>query len=222
MNVIKGLIIKDILQLKNYRKTLILFILIFILVSTAEIEGIGNVLGLMLTLAFTMFSMASFNYDELNNTDRYILTLPLTKKQVVLSKYIFVVCSTLIGSIIGTILGAILTYVINKQIPNIGEIITIGLGGILEIGLIEAIQIPCIYKWGAEKGKIQMVLITDLVIALTAGIVFIGKKTNIQFPVNNISDVFNKFLPLIFIVTTIIIYYISFKIAYKIYNKKEI
>ena len=222
MNVIKGLIIKDILQLKNYRKTLIVFILIFILVSTAEIEGIGNVLALMLTLGFAMFSMASFNYDELNKTDRYILTLPLTKKQVVLSKYIFVVCSTLIGSIIGTILGAILTYVINKQIPNIGEIITIGLGGVLEIGLIEAVQIPCIYKWGAEKGKIQMVLITDLVIALTAGIVFIGKKTNIQFQVNNIFDVFYKFLPLIFIVITIIIYYISFKIAYKIYNKKEI
>ena len=222
MNVIKGLIIKDILQLKNYRKTLIVFILIFILVSTAEIEGIGNVLALMLTLGFAMFSMASFNYDELNKTDRYILTLPLTKKQVVLSKYIFVVCSTLIGSIIGTILGDILTYVINKQIPNIGEIITIGLGGVLEIGLIEAVQIPCIYKWGAEKGKIQMVLITDLVIALTAGIVFIGKKTNIQFQVNNIFDVFYKFLPLIFIVITIIIYYISFKIAYKIYNKKEI
>ena len=67
-----------------------------------------------------------------------------------------------------------------------------------------------------------MVLITALVIALTGGIVFIAKKANIQFPVNNIFDVFNKFLPLIFIITTIIIYYISFKIAYKIYNKKEI
>ncbi len=33
MNVIKGLIIKDILQLKNYKKTLIVFILIFTLTS---------------------------------------------------------------------------------------------------------------------------------------------------------------------------------------------
>ena len=92
----------------------------------------------------------------------------------------------------------------------------------MEIGLIEAIQIPCIYKWGAEKGRIQMVLITALIIALTGVIVFIVKKVNIQFLVNNFFDIFNKFLPLIFIVTTIIIYYISFKIAYKIYNKKEI
>lgn len=67
-----------------------------------------------------------------------------------------------------------------------------------------------------------MVLITALVIALTGVIEFIVKKVNIQFPVNNFFDIFNKFLPVIFIVTTIIIYYISFKIAYKIYNKKEI
>lgn len=92
----------------------------------------------------------------------------------------------------------------------------------MEIGLTEAIQIPCIYKWGAEKGRIQMVLITALVIALTGVIEFIVKKVNIQFSVNIFFDIFNKFLPLIFIVTTIIIYYISFKIAYKIYNKKEI
>ncbi len=92
----------------------------------------------------------------------------------------------------------------------------------MEIGLIEAIQIPCIYKCGAEKGRIQMVLITALVIALTGVIEFIVKKVNIQFSVNIFFDIFNKFLPLIFIVTTIIIYYISFKIAYKIYNKKEI
>lgn len=222
MNIIKGLIIKDILQLKNYRKTLVVFILIFMLVSISEIDGIGNMLALMLTLAFAMFSMASFNYDELNKTDRYILTLPITRRQVVLSKYIFVIYSTLIGSIIGTVIGFILTSLVNKQISNIGEIITIGLGGMMEIGLIEAIQIPCIYKWGTEKGRIQMVLITALVIALTGVIEFIVKKVNIQFPVNNFFDIFNKFLPVIFIVTTIIIYYISFKIAYKIYNKKEI
>lgn len=222
MNIIKGLIIKDILQLKNYRKTLVVFILIFMLVSISEIDGIGNMLALMLTLAFAMFSMASFNYDELNKTDRYILTLPITRRQVVLSKYIFVIYSTLIGSIIGTVIGFILTSLVNKQISNIGEIITIGLGGMMGIGLIEAIQIPCIYKWGAEKGRIQMVLITALVIALTGVIEFIVKKVNIQFPVNNFFDIFNKFLPVIFIVTTIIIYYISFKIAYKIYNKKEI
>ena len=222
MNIIKGLITKDILQLKTYKRTLIIFIVIFTLTSISGEGGIGKMLAIMLTLGFGMFSMASFNYDELNKADRYILTLPLSKKQVVLSKYILVICSTVIGSIIGITLGVILTFAINKQVPNIEELISVGLGSVLGIGLIEAIQIPCVYKWGAEKGRIQMVIVTALVALLAGGIIFIGEKANIQLPANNILNILNTFLPLIFIGLTIIIYYISYKVAYKIYDKKEI
>ena len=222
MNVVKGLITKDILQLKTYKRTLIIFIVIFTLTSISGEGGIGKMLAIMLTLGFGMFSMASFNYDELNKADRYILTLPLTKKQVVLSKYILVICSTVIGSIIGITLGVILTFAINKQVPNIEELISVGLGSVLGIGLIEAIQIPCVYKWGAEKGRIQMVIVTALVALLAGGIIFIGEKANIQLPANNILNILNTFLPLIFIGLTIIIYYISYKVAYKIYDRKEI
>lgn len=222
MNVIKGLIIKDILQLKTYKKTLIIFIVIFTLTSISREGGIGNMLAIMLTLGFGMFSMASFNYDELNKADRYILTLPLTKKGVVLSKYILVIGSTVIGNIIGITLGVVLTFAINKQVPNIEELISVGLGSVLGIGIIEAIQIPCVYKWGAEKGRIQMVVVTALVALLAGGIIFIGEKANIQFPANKILEIFSKFLPLIFIGITIIIYYISYKVSYKIYFKKEI
>lgn len=222
MNVIKGLITKDILQLKSYKRTLIVFIIIFTITSISGESGIGNILAIMLTVGFGMFSMASFNYDETTKADRYILTLPLTKKEIVLSKYILVIGSTIIGSIIGMILSYIVTFVMSKQMPNIEEIISVGLGGILGIGLIEGIQIPCVYKWGAEKGRIQMVIVTVLVAFLAGGIVFIGEKANIQLPINSILDVLNKFLPLILIVLTIIIYYVSYKVAYKIYAKKEI
>lgn len=222
MNVIKGLIIKDILQLKNYKKTLIVFILIFTLTSISGTDGTGNMLAIMLTLGLGMFSMASFNYDELNKADRYILTFPLTKKQVVLSKYILVISSTVIGSILGTILGVIVTFAINKQVSNIEELILAGLGGIFGIGLIEAIQIPCVYKWGAEKGRIQMVIVTAFVALLAGGVIFIGEKINIQFTSNNIFDMLSRFLPLGFIVVIIAMYYISYKVAYKIYEKKEI
>ena len=218
MNVIKGLITKDILQLKSYKKTLIIFIIVFALTSISAQDGVENMLVIMLTLGFGMFSMASFNYDEFNKADRYILTLPLTKKEVVLSKYILVICSTVMGSIIGIMLSYIVMFAMNKQMPNIEEIISVGLGGILGIGLIEAIQIPCVYKWGAEKGRIQMVILT----ALLGVIIYIGAKANIQLPANNILNILNTFLPLIFIGLTIIIYYISYKVAYKIYNRKEI
>ena len=222
MNNIKGLLVKDILQLKSYKKTLIFFIIIFILTSISNDGRIGSALIIMLTLGFGMFSIASFSYDETNKADKFILTLPLTKKEVVLSKYILIISSTVIGSIIGIILSCIFSIILSKQIPNIFEILSVALGGILVIGFIESVQIPCIYKWGAEKGRIQMMILSALVALLAGVISFAVEKANIQLQSNNIIEIINQYLPLIFIVLTIIIYYISYRVSYKIYDRKEL
>ena len=66
MNVIKGLLTKDLLQLRSYRKTLIIFIIIFIFtgISQEKKKGICVIVSFILTFGFGMFSMATFNYDE--------------------------------------------------------------------------------------------------------------------------------------------------------------
>lgn len=217
MSIIKGLVIKDLLQLKSYKKTVIIYILIFCISSLSLENGIENMLVVMLTLGLGMFSIASFNYDEFNKVDRYILTLPVTKKEVVLSKYILVIVSTIVGSLIGIILSFAMIMLMNNSILNIEEILLTGLGGIFGVGIIEAIQIPCIYKFGAEKGRIQMVILT----ALLGVIIYFISKINIQVT-NNIVLILNNFLPLILIVLIFIIYYISYRISYKIYSKKEL
>ena len=172
----------------------------------------------MLTLGFGMFSLASFNYDEFNKADRYILTLPLTKKEVVRSKYILVIGSTIIGSLMGILLTYVVSYLIIHQIPDIESIISAALGGILGIGTIEAIQIPCIYKWGAEKGRIQMVVLT----ALLGVIIFLGASLSEKLPLNNVLNALENFIPAVFAVLAIVNYYISYRVAYKIYEKKEV
>lgn len=222
MNSIKGLIIKDLSQLKSYKRTLIIFIAIFVLTEIAQenTKGIGNMLVIMLTLGFGMFSIASFNYDEQAKADRYILTFPLTKKEIVISKYILVIGSTIIGAIVGTIISFAILFIINKEIPNIQELIAIALGGILGLGIVEGIQIPCIYKWGAEKGRIQLFIVVAAVALFVTGIFYIGK--DIQLPMNSILNIINSLLPITLILATVIIYYISYRIAYKIYSKKEV
>lgn len=186
MNHIKGLIIKDLLQLKSYKRTLIMFILIFTVTSIVQenSSGIGSMIVVMMTLGLGMFSMATFNYDEMAKADRYILTLPLTKKEIVLSKYILVSISTIIGSIIGILLSLVIGFIMNKQFPNILDIIYLGLGGILGVGFVEAIQIPCVYKFGAEKGRIQIFIVIALIAFLIGGIFFIGEKVNINWQIN--------------------------------------
>lgn len=74
----------------------------FVLTGIAQetTKGVSVMVAVMLTLGFGMFGMATFNYDEQSKTDRYLLTFPLTKKEILLSKYILVILSTVIGAIV--------------------------------------------------------------------------------------------------------------------------
>lgn len=223
MSIINGLITKDLLQLKNYRKTLIVFILIFVFAGLAQetTKGVGFMITVMLILGFGMFGMATFNYDEQSKADGYILTFPVTKKEILLSKYILIIGSTIIGAIVGIIASYIIVFIINKQLPNIQDYINVALAGILGVGLIEAIQIPCVYKWGAEKGRIQMFIVAAIIILLAGGLFAVAQNSIINLATANILNIMNNFLPLILILATIIIYYISYKVSYRIYKKKE-
>ena len=223
----QGLLTKDLLQLKNYEKTLICFILIFSIVSILEsLSGGGtnlfSVLPVMITIGFGMFSIASFNYDEAAKADRYIRSLPVSIKEIVLSKYIFTIWSTVIGALIGISLSSILfgLFAFGKPFTtNVLEILSVTLGGILGISIVEAIQIPCIYKFGAEKARMQIFLIMVVLIVIASlligGVLYWLEKWDI--------DIYKLqfFIPLIFLGLTILVYNISYKIAYKIYEKKE-
>lgn len=230
MNNIRGLIIKDILQLKTYKKSIIISLILFIfciITGNKEIDNIGGILIILVTLAFGMFSMASFNFDEVSKADKYILTLPLTKKEIILSKYILVASSTIIGALIGGLLTFFLTFIFKKQIPNFVDLVGITLGAILGIGLVESIQIPCVVKFGAEKGRIQMSIIIVAISAIIGGIIYILKKINVDLLIymSPLMDFFNKidnYIPFIMILSIFIIYYVSYKISYKIYAKKEL
>ena len=222
MRTIKGLIIKDLLQLKTYRKTLLIFIIIFVLTSTTQEKSTSviGVLTLMLTLGFGMFGVASFSYDESAKADRYILTLPLTKKEVVLSKYVLISIATLIGNLLGMVISIIIALITYHEVPNISEILLLSSVSLLGIGIMEAIQIPCIYKWGAEKRRLLVFAIYAIFILLIGGVLFIGKDIFNEMP--NSLEITIKILPIILILLVIIIYFISYKISCKIYNKKEV
>ena len=91
-----------------------MFIVIFIGVSITQ-EQTRSVLAVMMTLGLGMSSIATFSYDEMAKADKYILTLPLTKKEVVLAKYVLVITSTVIGAILGVIASTVLSLAMRSR-----------------------------------------------------------------------------------------------------------
>lgn len=220
MKIIKGLMIKDLLQLKNYKRSLILFICIFFVSSIIQ-EPSRNVLTIMMTLGFSMFGVASLSYDEMAKADKYILTLPLTRKHIIESKYIFVIVSTIIGAVIGMIATMVILEILQKDLLNIQELMKIGMISIFVMAILNGIQIPCIYKYGAEKGRMQIMITMVILGAIVGGFGMLEKTFNMNFLTDEVMNVWVSYFPIILLLGTMIIYLVSYQISYRIYLKKE-
>ena len=174
-----------------------------------------------------MIALSTFSYDEISKSNKYLLTLPTNKKEIVKEKFILAIGATILGGILGLLLTIIVINVMNYVRPenmiNIDyeSLITTTIGGMWGISLIQAIQIPSIYKWGAEKGRIQMFILLFLLILAILGIAFLIMKTNLNINLEMIESFMNKFGIALLILAMVVMFFISYKISYKIYKNKE-
>ena len=216
----KGLLIKDLLCLKNYKKSFIVSLVMAGFIGFVDSE-VGNVIGIvtiMFAFMFSAISTSTFAYDELSNSEKYILTLPVSKKDILLSKYIFSILCLLCGILMGMILGSILTLTLNGKIINLDSDLSTIMGGFIVCSFMLCIQIPCIYKYGVEKGRVQALIFMTLIISVIIGIYFLLNKIGIIFDFSN----FGNYFVIVFLIISVFMYYISFIISKKIYYKKEL
>ena len=223
--MIKGLIKKDLYNLSSYKSSLIIMIL-FCGIAIIGTKAI-NYASIIICTIVGMISLSTFSYDEIAKSNKYILTLPTDRKEIIKAKYILAIGATILGGILGLLLTIIVVNVMNylrpEDIINIDYegLIVSTIGGMWGISLIQSIQIPSIYKWGAEKGRIQMFILLFILVAVVIGIGFLIMKANFNIDIKAINSFMNKFGIMILVALMIIMYYISYNISYKIYKNKE-
>ena len=223
--MIKGLLKKDLYNLASYKTSLII-VVIFCGIAVIGTETI-NLAPIIICAIVGMISLSTFNYDEISKSNRYILTLPTNRKEIVKEKFILAIGATILGGILGLLLTImvvnIMNYIRPENIINLEyeSLIITTIGGIWGIALLQAIQIPSVYKWGAEKGRIQMFILVLIIVAVIGGINFLMTKANINIDMEMLDNFVTRFGIIISVVVMIIMYYISYKISYKIYKNKE-
>ena len=223
--MIKGLLKKDLYNLATYKASLIIIIL-FCGIAIIGTESVQFAPIIICTIV-GMISLSTFNYDEIAKSDKYILTLPTNRKEIVKEKFILAIGATILGGLLGLFLTIIVVNVLNSIRPDnvinldYESLIATTIGGMWGISLIQAIQIPSIFKWGAEKGRIQMFVLLFVIVAVVAGIAFLIMQTNFHIDVEMLKNVLHQFGFIILVLTMVIMYYISYKISYKIYRNKE-
>ena len=224
MNTIKGLLAKDLYVFRNFKSNIIFSIFMFIFLITvgsirSEIFTFGSILFLIF---FGMNSISSFSYDENADSDKYLLSLPITRKEIVLSKYLFVFLNSFISLIIGIFISFVITILVRGKINNLGDSLRICLIAFTSVSFLMCANVPCIYKWGVEKGRMQSVVIPALFIFLLG---IFGSLLLMLFPgfYLNIDLLYLfKISPYICLILNILIYVISYLISYKIFLNKTI
>ena len=98
----------------------------------------------------------------------------------------------------------------------------LAIGSLFGIGIVQAIQVPFIYKYGAEKGRIQIFIAIAVVAFLIGGVLWIGEEYGINLLSSKLLSTVMEFLPIVLLLATATIYFVSYKLAYRIYCKKEI
>ena len=206
-----GLIIKDLLLIKENWKQLLIFALIFIVIG---LEG-NQILTFVPIFLSLMVLLSTFSYDDYNKWNSYAVTLPNGRKNIVRAKYVASIGLSVLA-ILFTYLMIIISGMMNHQL-NLEETTITLLGCWSAVVLLQSFMYPLIFKVGLEKGRIFLFVLFIGVSALL-GLVFQNIKISLPAEVISFLD---HYLVIILPLVMIILLSISYKISEKIVQKKE-
>lgn len=205
----KGLILKDIINLKKQLKILVLFFAFYFVFSVVTKNS--SMLVTIVVLMCSMMPITSLSFDEYAKWDRYALSMPIRRKDIVVSKYLLGIILNSVSIIPVIILNGI-NLLLTKSTDITEMLITSYV--IYAIGLLFiAFTLPILFKFGVEKGRMLMFA----VIFIPAMIVMILYKTGVKLPSEQV--IINLAYASPFIVAVIVL--MSILISIEIYNKKE-
>lgn len=200
-----GLILKDLLNLKKQAKVyLILVIFYFVL---AIFNENSSMFSSMMTMIAVMIPLTAMSYDERSKWDRYALTMPISRKVIVASRY-------LLGMIFiaaAFVLSVLVNMVFSKMYSI--ESILISLASLSAGITVMSVIFPLLFKYGVEKGRILMMLVLFTPIA----ILMMVSKLGLSMPDEETIKSFIFLSPIIALMLLLVSIYISLSI----YRKKE-
>lgn len=159
----KGLILKDFLVLK---KTGRVFLILFILYLAMGVF-MHTDFGTIVTFITGMLSMTCFAYDEQAKWLPYALTMPVSRKTIVQSKFLMALLFGAIGMLIGLVMSLVAN--IGKAAMDWSALLAQSGIALCAVYLFSSLSLPLLFKLGAEKSRIMlMVFFTAPIIAVTA------------------------------------------------------
>ncbi len=160
----KGLILKDIYNLRKYGKTLFLIAALYFMLSFM-LDDADIFVG-MIVIMFAITTVTSFAYDNQSGWDVYVNTMPVSRKDVVLSKYLLSLLLVLAGGVLAVLMGWLGGLV--RNVGNFSQTLVTAYALCAAGLLFVSILLPLVYKFGVERSRV--IIIAVVAIPVAAGV----------------------------------------------------
>lgn len=204
-----GLILKDLIYMRKQAKILLILIVFYIVLFSQmkDTSGLISMIAMILVLLCSILVMNSFAYDELSKWDIYALSLPVTKTEIVLSKYLLTGLFAGVG-VVFSVLVALAKQLLNTE-AWVGIYAAFGVAMVLS-----CILIPLLFQFGVQRARLFIALIF---LIPSAGF-FLLKNASIPLPSEQELMDFLKFSPVLLIAVVAV----SIFASCKIFRNKEL
>ena len=211
-----GLIYKDIMALKKQLSILIVFIFVYgglCLVGAFDF----SILGALIAVFGLTVPMSSVTLDEAARWDRYAAATPAGRRGVVAGKYLFTLLIIFLGCAVALGLMVILSLVgLTKALPL--DLVWTALACAGLTLAIDAVILPFLLKYGAEKARIISMI--TFVLIFGGAVLFTGLAKD-GIPLPQPPAWLLTVSPVLFGLVCIGGFVISYFISQGIYAKKE-
>lgn len=215
----KSLILKDLYNIGHNAKSMIfmLLVLAFALIPSSGIEGYIIMSGILCS----MMIITTFSFDDQSKWLKYAMVMPVTRKDIVISKFIVLLIFSAIGAVTGLVIGVIGGIITHRYIfSSINDMLTLLLTGAASLAISEiagSMSIPLLFKFGAEKARILMLVSCLIPAAIFFGIYKLFILMGVSFTDQTIFILLccSPFLALVW-------NFFMYKISYALFAGKEL
>lgn len=148
-----GLILKDLMSIQRQIKAQAFLLIFFLFISIFMQQGL--ILFTLIIFIVTFQAITALTYDEQSNWDKYANTLPVSKGDIILSKYILSVLLMLFGLILALPIVFIIHRFTNTW-ASAEFFLTFNLLVTLAFCML-ALLLPIYIKFGSIKGRMFLI-----------------------------------------------------------------
>ena len=149
----KALVRKDLLETFTAMRTIFLIMAVFA-AAAALAEGCGFYIPYLVILPGVL-GTTLINLDTREKWDIYALTLPVNRRTVITSRYVYTLIMLLDGTLLGTVC-FLIRYARGFESGGVLSAMTLCFAG----GLVTpAVGLPLAYKFGPDKGRYAMMFL---------------------------------------------------------------